>query len=637
LLGVFGVAASGALAAYARLRRRARPADAATPEAGVRKPPDAALALLRGVGLVLAGAGALAFGGPGQAVALWTWSVATLGSFALVVLLLEAPRAEPPARGVRLERGLFALAFFAALFALVAHRPDIDDSFYVNLAVAAADAPADPLLAGDTLHGIPDLPLNLPIYRLHSYELWNGAVSYLTGLPAIAVFHLAAAAAIAFLVPLVHARLFRLLTPKHWLAAVATLVIVLAAAGETHRWYGNLAFVRIWQGKALQLFVFVPLIYVYALRFALRPSWPRWGLLALAQIAALGSSSTALWAAPAASAIALCSGAAPSRRGARVLAAGLLASAYVLGAAFVARGWMQEEWQPQLAEHAEPDGAPGAAAPPDRPGHHLEQALDEVLGEGRLRRVALACVLGAWAASGGALARRFALVAPLATWLVLLEPHASAWIIENVTGESTFWRGLWVMPVPILMTLCGVAPLAIGRTPRLRGGGIGLWALALLAFVLLVPSIPGPGRANNVRLGWPSYKVMPGAHRWAEALAASAPPGSNVVAPRDVSVWLPTFHHGPHPLSVRNFYLARYRAQLGAGEIVLRVWMTAFAEGRIESPDAPRRFGEGLDHFSVKAVCLRITSRTDAVREVLRESGFRRTVQGVGHEIWVRA
>ena len=501
--------------------------------------------------------GALLFGGAGEAVALWYWTVATLGAAALALLLLEAPREDPPARGLRLELALLALALAAALYALVAHRPDADDAFYVNLAVAAVDAPDQPLLAADTLHGVAGLPLHLPIYRLHGFELWNGALSFLSGVPAIQVFHFGAVALAAFLVPIAHARLFRLLTPRHWLAAVVTLVTVLVAAGETHRWYGNFGFVRIWQGKSIQLFVFTPLVYAYAMEFALRPTFARWGLLAGAQIAALGSSSAALWAAPAAGAIALCSALPPTRRGLRLFAIGLLASAYVLGAGWLAKRWMEADSASQQPVYSQQEIREQelASLELDRPGVRLEQALSQVLGDARLRRVAIACVLIAWAASSSALARRFALVAPLAVALVLLHPSASSWVTANATGES-YWRALWALPVPILMALTGVAPLSIGAAGRRRWVGPAAWVCLLGAFALLAPATRGPSPENGVRLGWPSLKVEPVAYAWAAELTASVPPGSVVAAPGDVGVWLPTFHQRAFPLVVRDLYLA---------------------------------------------------------------------------------
>jgi hypothetical protein len=582
--------------------------------------------------------GALLFGGAGEAVALWYWTVATLGAAALALLWLEMPRAQTPLRGPRLERALLGLALAASLYALAAHRPDADDAFYVNVAAAAVDAPGQPLLAVDTLHGIDGLPLHLAIYRLHAFELWNAALAYLSGLPALQVFHFAAVAFGAFLVPIAHARLFRLLAPGNWLAAVATLLVVLVAAGETHRWYGNFGLVRIWQGKAIQLFVFTPLVYAYAMEFAQRPTLARWGLLAGAQVAALGSSSAALWAAPAAGAIGLCSALPATRRGLRLLAIGLLASAYLLGAGLAAKRWMQADAAAQQPVYSQQEIAERELADREleRPGVRLEQALREVLGDARLRRVAIACMLVAWAAAGTALARRFALVAPLAVAIVLLHPSASSWVVANATGES-YWRSLWALPLPVLIALTLLAPLSLEAVWRRRWLAPAAWVGLLGAFALLVPAKRGPSPENGVRLGWPSLKVEPVAYAWAAELAASVPPGSVVAAPGEVGVWLATFPGRDFPLLVRDLYLEHQRAQLGDGELALRRWMTAIAGGEVSGPEPARIFRDGLERFQVRGVCLRVTPGAEPIREVLRAAAFRLHIQQRDHEIWVRS
>jgi hypothetical protein len=634
LLAVFGALAACAVAGSIWLARRRR-APASAPALPGADP--ARLSALRLAGLILGLIGALLFGGAGQAVALWYWTVVTLGAAALALLFLETPREESPLRGPRLELALAGLALAASLYALAAHRPDADDALYVNLAAAVADAPDQPLLAADTLHGVAGLPLHLAIYRLHGFELWNGALAYLSGLPAIQVFHFGAVAFAAFLVPMAHARLFRLLTPQHWLAAVATLLVVLVAAGETHRWYGNFGLVRIWQGKAIQLFVFTPLVYAYAIEFAQRPSLARWSLLAAAQIAALGSSSAALWAAPAAGAIALCSALPATRRGLRLFAIGLLASAYVLGAGLVAKRWMEADTAAQQPVYSQQElrEKQQADLELERPGVRLEQALREVLGDALLRRVALACVLVAWAASGTALARRFTLVAPLAVALVLLHPSASSWVVANATGES-YWRSLWALPVPISIALSLLAPLSIGAAWRRRWLAPAAWVFLLGAFALLVPARLGPSRENGVRLGWPSLKVEPVAYAWAAELSASVAPGSVVAAPAEVGVWLATFQKRAFPLLVRELYLDPQRAQLGDADLALRRWMTAIAGGEVSGPEPARIFRDGLEHFQVRGVCLRVTPGADPIRQVLRAADFQLHVQQRDHEIWVR-
>ncbi|MEO2005776.1 MAG: DUF6077 domain-containing protein, partial [Candidatus Poribacteria bacterium] len=301
LIGLFALAGTVTGIIAFRYRDRGHPKTPDVPEPTTREP----LGRTQQVALATAFGGAAvvsSFLGP---IALWALLVVALAVAAWLWVWPETSAVTQPASHPALELGLFALGFACALYALLIHRPDADDAFYINLAVAAVDHPDLPLLARDTLHGRFDLPIHLAVYRLHSYELLNGAVSWLTGFPAIRVFHWGAASVGAFLVPLAFAALFRRLTPKHWLWATFALVIVLAAPGETHRWYGNFAFVRIWQGKGIFLFVFLPLIWLAGIRFALQPNPRRWLALAAAQIAALGCSSTALWAAPVAALIAM--------------------------------------------------------------------------------------------------------------------------------------------------------------------------------------------------------------------------------------------------------------------------------------------------------------------------------------------
>ena len=199
-----------------------------------------------------------------DAVTTWWLLVLGLGAAAVAHLAREAPQGSPAPRSRRAEWGLLLLAIACAAYALGIHRPDADDAFFVNMAVAAVDHPELPLLARDTLHGRFDLPIQLPTYRAHSYELAVGAVSLLTGLSALHVFHLGAAALGAMLACASHGLLFRRLAPGAWLAATTAWAVLVAVAGETHHWYGNFAFVRMWQGKAFFLFVFLPLVSAYA-------------------------------------------------------------------------------------------------------------------------------------------------------------------------------------------------------------------------------------------------------------------------------------------------------------------------------------------------------------------------------------
>jgi hypothetical protein len=626
LLAVFAFAAVLVAGALFGLSRRA--ANGAAPETF---PPPAARArvlwilqfagLAIGVGLVF---GAVA---TNSGLALWRGVVGLLGFAAALFLLGEPPFVAPPSRGRWNEIALWAMALFGLIVALIVHRPDLDDAFYVNIAVAAADFPGRALLSGDTMLGVENLPLHMPAHRIHTYELWNGALSYVTGMRAIYAFHWFSAGMFALLIPLAHAKLFRLLTPRVWPWAVAAVLVVLLGAGETHRWYGNFAFVRIWQGKGIYLFVFMPLVYSYAIQFALRPSLPRWGLLLAAQTAAVGCSSSAVWAAPVGAFTALCCVVRPTPEGLRRFLLGALASAYAMGVGFLLKGELQGLIEPMTETHAS--------------GAQVGNALRTVLGSANLWLFGVVAVPSAWACCGRGLAQRFAIAVPLAVWLVLLNPYITHWVTANLTGPS-FWRSMWSLPVPILMALILISPLHLARGAASRVAS-GIACIALCAtFLAVIPAFGALSERNGgsggvgIRVGRQRVKAPEGPYRWAAALNAAVPTGAVVVAPPDIGLWVTTFHDHAHPLQTRKLYLGHHRAHLGEEDVKLRMFMTQYAGGGGEDENAGTHFARGLEAFDVKGVLLRNSGRAVEARAILERLGFERTLQAVDHEIWVR-
>jgi hypothetical protein len=548
------------------------------------------------------------------------WLVWCLGLAAASVFFVirEAPCTEAAARGRGLELALWATAGLCALYALVAHRADADDAFYVNLAVAAIDRPDLPLLAVDTLHGREDLPIHFPIYRLHSLELAYAAIAWLCGLPAIVVMHLAGAAVAAAALPLAHAVLLRQLLPRNWLAATLALVFVLGIVGEPHRWYGNFAFVRIWQGKSILLFVLLPLVSAFAIRFALRPTGRHWALLAAAQIAGLGCSANASWLAPLAAGSALLCAVPPGREGFRRSFLAALASAYVLGAGLAQRGAMV------------------AAAPTLKrvyqDGEQLADALNRTVGDGALAWLCVVAIGSGWALCSRGLARRYAIVAPLVAATLLLSPFTDAWVRANLTGPS-YWRAMWAVPIPLLLALALVAPLQMVDPARRHGTVAACCALAL-GFGLFVPRSWGWSEANEVVLGWPGPKRPAIVARWS-ALVNERAPGRRVLAPSAVSDWIPTWHDHAYPLLVRD-YLLPSRARVGQMAYRDRHVMTRYVSGRQTGEQTPAIFARGLDLYAVDLVCLRVSDHISAQRSILEQGGFTRSITGLHYEIWER-
>ena len=353
-----------------------------------------------------------------DALRLWWSALLLLGVFAATILRWDAPDVSPPQSSRSLEGLLWLLAVACVVLTLVAHRPDADDAFYVNIAVAAVEAPGRPLLSGDTLVGIEGLPIYLPVYRVHSYELWNGGLAYLTGIPPIYAFHWISAGIGALLAPLAYAKLFRVLTPRWWLWSVGVMVVLLVVTGETHRWYGNFAFVRMWQGKAILLSVVLPMIYAYSLRFAAQPTMRDWILLGASQIAAIGCTSSALWVAPTSALLALSSAFRPSPQSLKIAAVGVLGSGYVVVQAALVRARLADvraSWTPAG----------------DDPGAPLLAAFVTTLGDSRLLLFGLGALLVAGVVSAPGPRAPLLSGRPLVLLVGLLNPYVAEWASER--------------------------------------------------------------------------------------------------------------------------------------------------------------------------------------------------------------
>lgn len=626
-------------------RRRSREAPPPPPA----PPPDVttargaargALPAARGVGTLLGALALLLYAATGDILYLWWASVGVL-SFALVsgaVAGWQPEPVEPPRRTRRLEAILWAMGAACALIVLTFHRADYDSAFYVSMAVAAADSPAAPLMR-DTIHGIEGLGLHMPAHRVHSFEVFNGALSHLTGLPAIVCYHVVTPPVMAFLVPLGFARLFRLLTPRHWHWAVLAVLVVLVGAGCTLRWYGNLSIVRIFHGKSVYMSFFLPLAYAYGLRFGSNPTGRRWLLLFAVQIAAVGCSSSALWSVPIAACLAMTCSVRWDRNAIKTLAFGVLASSYVVGAGLTLVGDMEH-----VAARVTPDSAPGDS---------LAFAFETTLGDGLLATVAIAALLLTWALYRRGPAQRFATVVPFAVLVLVLNPYWSEHVSRHVIGPS-YWRSMWSLPLPILMALMLTSPLQFDRTPLRRMLAPVAAALAMVVFVAFVPEFSAISRGNRVRFGDPAQIKVP--LKWyflAAALNRRVPEGSMVVAPQKVALWVPSIHHHPFVTSAREVYLHRIEAKLGTEEVdhrmlmsevvslpskdvELRIRETEGFERRSRQGDPVGRFREGLRRYDVRGVCINNRAPLyQPIREVLQAEGFALKWERYGYQIWI--
>jgi hypothetical protein len=579
-----------------------------------------------------------AWAATGNVLLLWWCAVALLAVAAVVIVRRSPGPLLQSVRSGRAETFLWALALACVAGTLVVHRFDIDDAFYLNVAVAAADDSSRALFASDTLLGIPGLGVHNPAHRTLTLELLNAAVSRLTGIPAIICLHVLTAGFVALLIPLAHARLYRRLLPQPlmWTAAVFATTAILWSAGDTHRSFGNYAFVRAWQGKAIFLTVAMPLIYAYAIRFSATGGNRDWLRLAAAQVASVGLTSTAIWAAPLAGGLALSSQLRTGTGGLAVFARGIAACLYPLAVGLLLRGEITE--------------AIKIEAPVFDAGIWLTDSLSKILGNDNFELAALGAMLLLVACAQGDRLRRFAIVVPLGALLTVANPYLEGWVRSLVTGPS-HWRAVWAIPFPILLGLLLASPLAGSGW----GGRVVARALYVgaLVCVILLPnstplSAPGPddslrsrpwsarGRfPHHLRFGRPGPKVDPVAYKYAQKLAESVPAGARVLAPESVALWLGTIHDAPFPVSDRALYMTARIRQLGADEVKRRKRLTNFTAVPAMNSARVEAFREGLREYKVRAILIRRFRGDVPLRVVLRGEGFELEQKGELLDLWV--
>ncbi len=594
-------------------------------ESDVEPAPDGRLGSRRRAAALVAGVLILVIYPATGNFELFSWLLAAY--FAVAFALTRRHISSAPLRGDpsgaswrspsrRLEMALIGIGILCAAITLVAHRPDNDEVFYVNLALGAADHPEMPLLKYENIHGIPGVRI-AAFYRVTSIEVLAGAISYLSGISAVAASHWFLATLAGFLVPLAYGKLFRILDGRRWLWGVAGAMVFLLVDGSAHANYGNLAFVRLYQGKCIFLSVVAPCILAYAMRLVERPTFRRWLLLSASLVAGTGLTSSAVWAGPALAALATLAVWRPGRSPLAFPAIGASATFYPLLVGLVLKlgaGVSAGRRFPSAAT-VEPLGL-------------AEQGFDKVFG-GNLAPLAVAML--AWLLVKPGPGSRFAATLPLGLAL-MLNPFVAPWVALHLTGIWTFWRVFWLLPLPALVGLAVIGCRRLlrraerDRTARLIG-----WVGALALVATLFPPRYVLSRANGVELELPALK-MPAAYDDAQMVNRSLTPPAYVLAPPEISQWMTIQNRHAYPLMSIPKYL---ETRLLPEEFERRARLTTYVSGRHRAGIGPEALRWSLKHYNLAGVCL--DSRApwvEEMRNTLAEERYQKTAaQGV-YEMW---
>jgi hypothetical protein len=419
---------------------------------------------------------------------------------------------------------LVFFTFIAVIVTLTSHRPDLDDSSFIQIAAQTMRHPELAPLTFDASLGFILEPFRFAPYRLASYETLVALLATWTGLDILNIYYIllpGLTAALTIGVAYLFARWFLPSGPA--VMATGIFLLIMLAWGESHVAYGNRVFVRLFQGKGLLIALTTPLSIIIGLLLLRRPSPWNWILLALVQVAAIGVSSSGLVCTFVTTALVLVTAISRDVK-TFVFASAMVASTLIYPA--ILGTWLKM--------------SDGSALPLSKFGTYLP--INASFGLGIREALALcALALGFGALRSSIQKREYGLLS-CAALLLMLNPWFSE-LLSGASARNMSWRLAWAVPIPLLMAVAFAAvisPLLLIRSQEkkvLVGSLIGVTAV----IVFLVAGRWTLATSNNVSWRWPSAK-LPAEYNLAKEISAeiskSASPGT-VLADRDVGAWLP--------------------------------------------------------------------------------------------------
>lgn len=506
----------------------------------------------------------------------------------------------------------------AVCITLVANRPDADDAFYLSIPATLLRLPQLPVLLQDTMYRLPEAPVMLPFYRLSSYGVLIGTLSRITGINHLVIAYLVLPSFLAALCVLAWVYLLRRLVPARWTSVLLILFLCVLTLGEVHRAYGNFALVRMFQGKAILATCMVPVITGSALMYARHGGMRHWLLLFAAQIAALGVTASALFVAPAAAALGLAGGWSADATRSRRFVVGMLATVYLLGAAWV------------MASGTHGGQVLSVASPHPMPS--VPQILDHTWGRWSTRLL-LVVLLASWAFVRDPVRARYFSAGAFFFLLAALNPYTVRFVADHSVGVETYWRLTWALPLPFFLAV--ILDDVIRRVPHLKSKALAVCLCLVLAALAAVFGWRFGTLlcANSVTLGTPGPKVPPVEYGVARRVAEQIPEESIVLAPEAVATWLPTFVVHPKLIGVRQMYLS---LAFTPQETAQRSNMMRYVAGKYRPHDATTWFAESIRRFHVTAVVFTHSALwSKEIEMVLGSQGWQPLSCGT-YEIWMK-
>ena len=574
-----------------------------------------------------------------------------------------------------IQYSFLLLVITMILVALFANKHNFDDAHYIRTAVDMVDHPEKPLLLKDALGLFEEAPLLIPVYKAHSIESFCAAISSLTGIPVIYVFHFLLPVIGLFLSVIAYLLLFRELIPeKAFLATIISFVLIYAVS---LRAMGNIIFIRMHQGKGVLLGVILPLIITYGLKAARENKVRDWVLLGLTQICATGMNATAFWLAPLVANLAVIAGSIAYKPSflIRNIAYGFLSSLYIifLGLFLIANFQMPPFY---ITKDTEPVKL-------------IAGSVERVFGNGVALYMSFFVIFFSWLFTSNRQSRILCIVYPVVLLIVFYNPLLARFVAEHIVSEQTYWRTAWLIPLQVFIGIIGVSPFLRNKPSWLIYPKLIFVVGMFMVFLLYSPTKTRLlAQKSRVDIQYPSLRVT-NEYYVAEQINKILNEDDVLVSPNKISMWTSTMHHHPETLVYRikftigvlyyylnvlnkggqeemnkfiswtdwyepSVYTYPSESKLANGirklmeksgvkalQVLLdyefKLILKEYISGDTNPPNANEILSEGLDHYKVTAVCLPVRLKwINEVIETLDKIGFKKIDTIDKFELWKR-
>lgn len=196
---------------------------------------------------------------------------------------------------------LIALVIIASAISIIFIRPDLDDVNYSSYAVYFLNNSSNAIDFGMYDLWLPgSLPKMPQINISNTITLYCAYIAYVFNIQFLHVYHIILPALTGAMIPLGWFLVFAKFSKKGTTAAIASTMICvfLSLDGDPHRTFGNFAFVRIWQGKAILMSVLFPIFIAFTIDFFRYPSLRNLSKIVALNCSAAGLSITAVFFIP---------------------------------------------------------------------------------------------------------------------------------------------------------------------------------------------------------------------------------------------------------------------------------------------------------------------------------------------------